>query len=120
MDKIIIQGVRLQACVGISEEERAAPQEIVLDIEVFRDLRAAGQSDDYSNTVCYTAMLTAVTRIVTQQPYYLIETIAEKLAHAMLTEFEIHKVLVRVRKPGALTNQNVRYAAVEIVREING
>jgi dihydroneopterin aldolase len=38
----------------------------------------------------------------------------------MLEEFEIDRVLVRVRKPGALAKQNARYAAVEIVREKNG
>lgn len=120
MDKIIIQEARLQARVGISEAERSQPQEIVLDIEAFRDLRPAGLSDDYKDTVCYAAMLATASRVVTAQPYRLIEAIAENVAAAMLEEFEIDRVLVRVRKPGALAKQNARYAAVEIVREKNG
>jgi dihydroneopterin aldolase len=120
MDKIIIREARLQARVGISEAERSQPQEIELDIEAFRDLRPAGLSDDYNDTVCYAAMLTAASRVVTAQPYHLIEAIAENVAAAILAEFEIHRVLVRVRKPGALAKQNARYAAVEIMREKNG
>jgi 7,8-dihydroneopterin aldolase/epimerase/oxygenase len=120
VDKIIIQEARLQARVGISEAERAEPQEIVLDIEAFRDLRPAGLSDDYNDTVCYAAMLTAASRVVTGQPYHLIEAMAENVAAALLGEFEINRVLVRVRKPGALAGQNARYAGVEIVREKNG
>ena len=120
MDKIIIREARLQARVGTSEAERVTPQEIVLDIEAFRDLRPAGLSDDYKDTVCYSAMLAVASRVVTAQPYHLIEAIAENVAAAILGEFEIHRVLVRVRKPGALAKQNARYAAVEIVREKNG
>jgi dihydroneopterin aldolase len=120
MDKIVIREALLQARVGISEAERAEPQEIALDIEAFRDLRPAGLSDDYKDTVCYAAMLATASRVVTAQPYHLIEAIAENVAAAMLEEFEIHRVLVRVRKPGALAKQNARYAAVEIVREKNG
>ena len=120
MDKIVIREARLQARVGISETERAELQGVVLDIEAFRDLRPAGLSDDYEDTVCYAAMLATAIRVVTAQPYRLIEAIAENVAAAMLGEFEIDRVLVRVRKPGALAKQNARYAAVEIVREKNG
>lgn len=120
MDRIVIQEARFQSRVGVSDEERARPQEIAVDIEAFRDLRAAGESDDLSETVCYAAMHEKAAHIIGGNAFHLIETIAERLAAMVLREFPIEKVIVRVRKPAALAERKVQYAAVEITRERNG
>jgi dihydroneopterin aldolase len=120
MDKIVIQEARFQSRVGVSDEERARPQEIIVDIEGFRDLRGAGASDDLSETVCYAAMHEKAAHIIGANAFRLIETIAERLAAMVLRDFPIEKVVVRVRKPAALAARQVLYAAVEITREKNG
>ena len=120
MDKILIQEARFQSHVGVSDEERAQLQEIVVDIEMFRDLRAAGESDDLRETVCYATVHAKAAQIIGGNAFHLIETIAEQLAAMVLRDFPIGKVVIRVRKPAALAARNVRYASVEITREKNG
>ena len=119
MDKIIVQEARFQSRVGVSEKERAQPQEIIVDIEAFRDLRAAGESDDLEQTVCYATVHEKAAQIISANSFHLIETIAERLAAMVLRDFPIEKVIIRVRKPAALAARQVRYAAVEITREKN-
>ena len=120
MDKILIQEACFQSHVGVSDKERDQLQEIVVDIEMFRDLRAAGESDDLRETVCYASVHEKAARIIGENSFHLIETIAEGLAAMVLQDFPIEKVVIRVRKPAALAARNVRCAAVEITREKNG
>jgi dihydroneopterin aldolase len=119
MDRILIQEARFQSHVGVSDEERTQPQEIIVDIEMFRDLRAAGESDDLRETVCYATVHTKAAQIIGGKAFHLIETIAEQLAAMVLRDFPIEKVVIRVRKPAALAARNVRYATVEITRQKN-
>ncbi len=120
MDKIVIQDARFLSRVGVSDEERARPQEIIVDIEMFRDLRAAGESDDLRETVCYAAVHEKTAQIIGSADFHLIEAIAERLAAMVLCGFAVERVVVRVRKPAALAARDVRHAAVEITREKNG
>ena len=59
-------------------------------------------------------------RVADTQPYRLIETMAERMAAALLGEFATSRVRVLVKKPAALRSAGVDYPAVEIVRERDG
>ena len=55
MDRMLVPGIRLEARVGVGEEERAVPQEITVDVELTLDLSRAGATDDIDATVDYEA-----------------------------------------------------------------
>ena len=116
MDRIILPEIPLRARVGVSAEERAAEQEIFLDMELGLDLRPAGMSDDLGLTVDYEAVCEAVAGVARSRPFRLIEAIAEECAQAVLSVFAVEEVRVRVRKPAALRSRGVPYAAVEVLR----
>jgi dihydroneopterin aldolase len=116
VDRIIVPEIPLRARVGVTAEERAAEQEIFVDVEVGLDLRPAGTSDDLGLSVDYEAVCEAVEAVARSRPFRLIETIAEECARALLTGFAVAEVRVRVRKPGALRSRGVPYAAVEVFR----
>jgi 7,8-dihydroneopterin aldolase/epimerase/oxygenase len=120
MDKIIVKDARFLARVGVSEEERARPQEIFLDIYAYADLRPANRTDDFERAICYRQLHQAAAAVVDARPYHLIETIAERIAEDLLQRFPVGQVVIQVRKPGALRDQDVRFAAVEITRTQNG
>ena len=120
MDKIIIEGARYQAHVGVSDEERRRKQEIVMDLQVFVDVRAAGQLDDLAASVSYVEIHEAAARTIAAKAFRLIEAIAEGVATAVLRSFPaVAGVVVRVDKPAALSGRQVRSTAVEITRMRN-
>lgn len=116
-DLIQLRGARVMARVGVPAEERAAPQELVIDVDMSFDTRAAAAMDDFALTIDYAAARKTVARVAAAQPYRLIETIAERIAAAILDEFPTRRVRVLVKKPAALSAWGVDYPAVEITRE---
>jgi dihydroneopterin aldolase len=120
VDRILVPGIRLEARVGVGEEERASPQEVVAEVELRLDLARAGSTDDISATVDYEEVCRTVEAVARARPFHLIETIAEEAAAALLARFEVVEARVQVRKPGALRGWGVPYAAVEVLRRRDG
>ena len=116
MDKILLTGVRLEVRLGVAEEERAETQTIIVDIECECDLRPAGRSDDISQTIDYTLIHQALRSAATSRPYLLVETMAEEMAKAVLTDFDVDSIRIRLQKPAALRSQSVDWAGIEILR----
>jgi 7,8-dihydroneopterin aldolase/epimerase/oxygenase len=120
MDKIILEGATFQARVGVSDQERARHQEIVVNLQALLDLRHAAQQDDLAAGVSYVEIHRVATRVISAKAYRLIETIAEDVAAAVLQSFAaVSGVVVRVAKPAALGDRGVRLTAVEITRMKN-
>lgn len=112
-DTLVISELAAQCRVGVSEEERATPQPIWVDLEVAIDAAAAARRDDVQDALDYAALVSTVKQCVESKPYHLLETIAEDVAAVVLQRFETKQVFVRVKKralPG------IGYAAVEITR----
>ena len=63
MGKIIIMGLRELGVHGVLPEEQSRPQPFEVDVELEVDLDAAGQSDDLDDTVDYSAVSEAVSRV---------------------------------------------------------
>jgi FolB domain-containing protein len=118
VDQIIIKDLIARGIIGVNDSEREKPQEILINITLFADLRKAGESDDIHDTVNYrTVAKKALTRAETAQRF-TVEALAADIAHLCLEEPAVAKVRVRVEKPGA-----VRFAksvGVEIERSREG
>lgn len=100
-DRIILTGMRFFGYHGFHPEETRLGQNFTVDVELYRDLRAAGQHDDLRQTVDYGKVFLAVRDIVEGKPFKLIETVAERVAQAVLNGFPVEEVVVRVHKPNA-------------------
>ncbi|MBE7545043.1 MAG: dihydroneopterin aldolase [Solibacteraceae bacterium] len=119
MDVIQLRGARVMARVGVPEEERAVAQELVVDVDLDWDIRAAAAADDFELTLDYAAVRAVVERVAGARAYRLIETIGG-VAAAVLAEFGTPRVRVLVKKPAALRAVGVEYPAVEIERRRDG
>ncbi|GIU74134.1 MAG: 7,8-dihydroneopterin aldolase [Bryobacteraceae bacterium] len=120
MDKVIVSGARLAARIGVSEQERAAAQELVVDVELETDTREAARTDDVRNAIDYAAVHALLAATAAARPRALVETLAADLAGAVLESFPARGVRVLVRKPGALRPQGADWAGVEITRRRDG
>lgn len=120
LEKTLIHDVPVHARVGCTEEERREPQQILVDLELWWDVRAAAAADDISRAIDYVSVRAVTEQIAAMRPYALIEAIAERIVIGLFDRFPADKVLVRVRKPSALARFGVPWAGVEITRMRGG
>ena len=120
MDKIIIKEAQFRCNIGVSKEERAKKQNIVVDAELFFGIKKSSSTDDIKHTINYSQIHSLIKNIAEKKEYKLIETLAENIAKGILNNYTIKKVIIRVKKSKALAKKNVRYAAVEITRIKHG
>jgi 7,8-dihydroneopterin aldolase/epimerase/oxygenase len=117
-DRIVLQGMIFFGRHGTLPAEHELGQRFVVDLDLHCDLRAAGRSDDLTQTVDYSAVYRQVRAIVEGPPVGLTETVAERVAAAILEGHpRVAAVRVRVTKPNVRLDDTVLTgAAVEIVR----
>ena len=65
---------------GVLPEERVRPQPFEVDVELLVDVAAAGASDELEDTVDYSAVCEAVSRVVASEQYRLLERLASRIA----------------------------------------
>ena len=116
-DRIILKGLQVFARHGVLPEEKRLGQRFVVDVVAHLDLRPAGRSDDYTQTVCYDALTKVVTETLTARRFYLIEAAAEAVAGAVLASFPlVERVMVEVRKPSAAIDAVFEHVGVAVER----
>lgn len=117
MDTIFLNDMRVETIVGIGDWERKIRQTVSIDLEMGADIRTAAASDSIVETLNYKLVAKRVQQFVSESSFKLVETLAEKIAEVVLTEFEVPWVEVRVNKPGAI--RGARDVGVKIRREKN-
>ena len=116
MDIIVIKGLRIFAYHGVNPEEKEKGQPFVLDSTLNCDLSLPGATDDLNDTVIYSRVAKTATRVMLAQKDDLIERAASRVAEAVLAEFPVREVTVRLKKPRAPIAGDFEYVAVEITR----
>jgi len=117
-DRILLEGLIFFGRHGTLAAERELGQRFVVDLELRCDLRAAGATDDLTKTVDYSDVYRLARDIVEGPPVGLTETVAERVAGAILGRYpRVEAVRVKVTKPQVRLDDTVLAgSAVEIVR----
>ena len=97
-DKILIEGLRCWAYVGVPEEERRHRQRLIIDITLTTSLKKAGKSDDFRDAIDYYAVSMMAKKIAEGKKFKLVEAVAEQIAAALLKSFKVSAVDLRIRK----------------------
>lgn len=116
MDAIHILEARIPCRVGVPAEERAQPQELVMDLSLRLPLRPAALSEQLGDTIDYAAVLDLMHFVAGSREWVLIESLAEAICDAVLRQFPVHSVRLLLRKPAALQKRGAAAAAVEMER----
>jgi D-erythro-7,8-dihydroneopterin triphosphate epimerase len=114
-DQIAISDLRFRCIVGLGEDERQEKQDVIVQIVLFVDLRAAGRSDAIEDTVDYKALKKDILAAVEPSRFRLIEALAQCIADICLSRSRVERVTVTVEKPGAL--RFARTVSVRLVRD---
>lgn len=96
-DAIRINGLEVQARIGVPDEERAQPQKLVIDAVLEGDFR--GLRDDIARTTDYAAAAEWLRAECARREVRLLETLAGDLAHGLLAGFpQIEAATIEIRK----------------------
>ena len=117
MDKLIIGGLEFYGHCGITPEEQKAGQRFSLDLEIGCDISRLARTDQLNEAFDYAAISRRVIEIARKEQFHLIETMAERLARLILTEFGVKSLTLRLRKTAPPIEPIMAYSAVEIYRE---
>jgi dihydroneopterin aldolase/2-amino-4-hydroxy-6-hydroxymethyldihydropteridine diphosphokinase len=113
-DRIQIKDLLLRTIIGINDEERRNKQDVLINITLHADTRAAGASDDIADAVNYRTITKRIIRLVEGSQFFLVEKMAAEIAATCLEDPRVERATVRVEKPGAL--RFARSVGVEIER----
>lgn len=103
MDRILIDALEAETCIGIYTWERRVRQRVLLDLEMAVDVSRAAAADRIEATLDYQVIAKQVREHVEQAGYGLVESLAESVAGLIRERFQVPWVRVTVRKPGAVT-----------------
>jgi 7,8-dihydroneopterin aldolase/epimerase/oxygenase len=115
-DRILLQGIQFYGYHGVYEEERRLGQRFLVDVELRLDLSGAASEDDVSAGVDYSQVYAVVLEIGTRHQFKLLETLATRIASAVLERFPIEGVTVRVTKPAPPLPGVLAGVGVEVTR----
>ena len=116
-DLIWLHGVECRARIGVPAAERARRQKILVDVGLEADCRPAAARDDFRLAIDYGAVENLVRATAEAGERALIETLADRLAAAVLNaQSGVDAVVVRVRKNPAVMPKT-REVYVEIRRK---
>lgn len=116
-DRITLTGLRNVGYHGVLDSEKQEGQPFIVDVVLYLNLAPAAQTDDVAHTVNYAEVAELVRDIVTGTAVDLIETLAEKIAQAILSHFPVIAVEITVNKPQAPIEVPFSNVSVTIMRE---
>lgn len=102
MDKVFIEALEIETLIGIYDWERRIRQSLQFDIEMAFDNRKPAASDDIADTLDYKAVSKRLIEYVSASSFGLVETLAERCAEIILSEFAVAHVRLKLSKPGAV------------------
>lgn len=117
MDKILINDLVARGIIGLNDWEREKPQEILINLVLYTDIRTAGRDDSIEHSVNYRTIAKRVQAQAETAARLTVEALAADLARICLEDPNVQKVIVRVEKPGAV--RFTRSVGVEIERTRN-
>jgi dihydroneopterin aldolase/D-erythro-7,8-dihydroneopterin triphosphate epimerase len=98
---LTIRGLAARTYIGVTAEERAKRQDVLIDLALDVATRA-GRTDRIRDAVDYKAVKDAVLRYVEDTEHRLLEALAQGVADLCLRTPGVESVEVEVDKPGAL------------------
>jgi len=102
MDIIFLSGLTTECIIGIWDWERRVKQKVVIDLEMGSDIRKAARTDVIEDTLDYKGVAKRLLSFVGESEFQLVETLAERIARVVVTEFDVPWVRVRLNKQGAI------------------
>lgn len=116
-DSVLIQQLAVKTTIGVYEWEKKIKQTLLFDITMLHDTMAAAKSDHIDDALDYFEVSKQVTEYVQDHSFELIETVANRVAELILSQFNVSQVSIKLLKPGAV--ENAASVGVAITRNLS-
>jgi 7,8-dihydroneopterin aldolase/epimerase/oxygenase len=111
--RITIVDLEVFYCVGVTEDERAKPQRLLLTVDMNFDFSTAAVSDRIEKTINYQVVAQDLLKFGQGRTWKLIERLAFNIADRILAEHNPQSVMVEVKK---FSIPQARYVSVSLTR----
>lgn len=101
-DRIIVRNLLVRGILGINPDERTSRQDILINLEIFTDIRVPASTDSIDDSLNYRSLTKAVIDHVESAEDLLVERLVTDVSNLILGQFGAQAVRVRIEKPGAL------------------
>jgi len=115
-DLVTVRGLRVTTQIGVTEEERAQPQNVLIDVTIELSGEAAANSDDLDHTVDYNDLVTEVEALAAGGERRLLERLAGEICDLVLRRYGVPGVTVEVAKESPPVTQDVAGISVRLER----
>ena len=102
MDTIFLRNLQIETIIGVFDWERNTKQAVFLDIEMATDVKKATASDHIDDALDYKSISKSVINFVEKSEFQLVETLAERIAELIMTEFNVPWLQLSLNKKGAI------------------
>jgi dihydroneopterin aldolase len=113
-DRIFLEDLEVHCIIGVNDWERMVKQELLISYEIPYDVRPAARADDVDKTMNYRSISKWMIEFAEDSEFYLVETLADRLARGCIEEFDVPEITLTVEKPGAVRYS--RTVGVEVTR----
>jgi FolB domain-containing protein len=113
MSRISIVDLEVFYSVGLTEEERAKPQRLLLTVDLDFDFSSASVSDRIERTINYQTVADKLLKFGHGRSWKLIEKVVANAADMLLIEFRPQSITVEVKK---FALPQARYVSVMVTR----
>ncbi|MBU6171685.1 MAG: dihydroneopterin aldolase [Verrucomicrobia bacterium] len=97
-DEIEIRRLKVHAYIGVPDEERSAPQDLLITARLTPSHGFDGLADEISRTVDYHAVAIQIQELAAAHPRKLIETLATELCDFLLLNHPLVKAAISIEK----------------------
>jgi dihydroneopterin aldolase len=113
MSKITIVDLEVFYCIGVTDEERAKPQRLLVTVDMSFDFSSASVSDRIEKTINYHNVAEDLLKFGHGRSWKLLEKLVANLADLVMSEYRPQAVLVEVKK---FTIPQARHVSVTLTR----
>jgi FolB domain-containing protein len=113
MSKISIVDLEVSFCVGVTDEERAQPQRLLITVDMDHDFGPAAVSDRVERTINYFDVSQDLLKFGENRSWRLLEKLATNIADTILTRYKPQSVFVLVKK---FSIPQARYVSVSLTK----
>jgi len=116
MSRISIVDLEVFYQIGITEEERAKPQRLLITVEMDFDFSAAAMSDRLEKTINYFDVSQELLKYGHNRNWKLLEKLTANIADFIMVRFKPETVTVEIKK---FPIPQARYVSVALIRTRN-
>lgn len=111
VSRITIIDLEVHYCIGVTDQERAQPQRLLLSIDLTYDFSAAAVSDRVEKTINYQSVVDDLLKFGEGRAWKLLEKLVTNIIDHIMAKYRPQAVLVEAKK---FAIPQARYVAVSL------